>query len=793
MTAAMMEIAQDTGERIQNHTANANHVASIIQAPPSLESCATAGMIITIGMALAPPRKWITKSLTRDQIRRSAVSAPRPRPLLHMAADLLDVIETRGTKYITTHLQHQAEICREQMDESSAALERLNPLRDHHSAYYTSDAAAALMAHLAVPENLDWSNPATLTGYTMADYACGHGALLTAAYERARELHSRAGGEPGRLHSHMMEECITATDISPTAVAMTVENLARFQPDQPVRRTRIARLPSGPAHEDGPPRSGALDLLAHHRLPPRSIPLPQNAYGPNSQKLVLVNPPFGKPTRDSCTLTLEIPETLATAKKATPAHIMAALALRNAAPGGHVGMILPLSAVSGTASETADTKGPLGWSFLRGQLMDQCADVTIISTAHYSDTGNAFSHDTEIAEAMVVARKLRRGEPAPRTVTFVNIAAIPADTTEAAALAARINAVRRQMKPGDILPIPPGKGPAGHLHCRPVPPGGNWHGARILDPDTLVVAEALSQGRTRCGPDIPMTPLGQLAKLSKSESPHHLYGTPPSTGAPETRHQMLRGHDCTKDVRMTGRDPAPLGEPLPNAGIRHTPSPLLVSDTIRWNSQPTLACLMAQPTVAGKGWAAAVTRRPEHQKALALWLNSTMGMISYWLRANSTQHGRSHTPKASLEQVPVPDLRQLRTAQLQRLAEAYDAMAHLTLQPASEAWRDPVRQQLDRTVLEILTDGEGSAGPSLHAARAKWCLEPTVQGRKGLAAAYMHVMATLRDEAEAAERATARPTETIAKLKIPARNIAAAPLPSRLRDPKPRHPEIRNP
>ena len=183
-----------------------------------------------------------------------------------------------------------------------------------------------------------------------------------------------------------------------------------------------------------------------------------------------------------------------------------------------------------------------------------------------------------------------------------------------------------------------------------------------------------------------------------------------------------------------------------------------MSDTIRWNSQPTLACLLDRPAIAGKGWNAIATRRPEHQKALALWLNSSMGMITYWFRANATQHGRSFSPISILQQLPVPDLRQLRTAQLRRLADAYVAMAHLVLQPASEAWRDPVRQQLDRTVLEILTDGEGTAGPSLHAARAKWCLEPTVQGRKGLSTAYKYVLATLRDEAEAAERATARPT-----------------------------------
>ena len=56
--------------------------------------------------------------------------------------------------------------------------------------YHTLPASAALMAHLAVPEDDQlWSNPQKAVDFRMADYACGCGELLTAAYRRLRELH----------------------------------------------------------------------------------------------------------------------------------------------------------------------------------------------------------------------------------------------------------------------------------------------------------------------------------------------------------------------------------------------------------------------------------------------------------------------------------------------------------------------------------------------------------------------------------------------------------------------------
>ena len=50
--------------------------------------------------------------------------------------------------------------------------------------------------------------------------------------------------------------------------------------------------------------------------------------------------------------------------------------------------------------------------------------------------------------------------------------------------------------------------------------------------------------------------------------------------------------------------------------------------------------------------------------------------------------------------------------------------------PANEAYRDPVRQELDRALLVDVLGLPDSILDSLDALRASWCAEPTVHGGK---------------------------------------------------------------
>ena len=116
--------------------------------------------------------------------------------------------------------------------------------------YHTLPASAALMAHLAVPEDDQrWSNPQKAVDFRMADYACGCGELLTAAYRRLRELHQAQGQDPSDIHHQMMTNAITAVDVLPASVAIAATELDLLEAEPkgtPSSQTRAITLQQGP-------------------------------------------------------------------------------------------------------------------------------------------------------------------------------------------------------------------------------------------------------------------------------------------------------------------------------------------------------------------------------------------------------------------------------------------------------------------------------------------------------------------------------------------------------------------
>ena len=73
----------------------------------------------------------------------------------------------------------------------------------------------------------------------------------------------------------------------------------------------------------------------------------------------------------------------------------------------------------------------------------------------------------------------------------------------------------------------------------------------------------------------------------------------------------------------------------------------------------------------------------------------------------------------------------LTRTQLDLMAETFDRVKKLPLLPANEAWRDRIRAELDRRVLEDVLGLDEGATETVRSLCNRWCLEPTVQGRKG--------------------------------------------------------------
>ena len=123
-------------------------------------------------------------------------------------------------------------------------------------------------------------------------------------------------------------------------------------------------------------------------------------------------------------------------------------------------------------------------------------------------------------------------------------------------------------------------------------------------------------------------------------------------------------------------------------------------------------------------------KTPEEEKIVCAWLNGTLGFIGYWLESNRTQSGRGRTTPSAIPNIPTLDITKLDATQLQAAVRIYDDLCHQPMLPANEAYRDPVRQELDRRLLTEVLGLDDTAVDQLAILRHQWCREPTVTGTK---------------------------------------------------------------
>ena len=139
------------------------------------------------------------------------------------------------------------------------------------------------------------------------------------------------------------------------------------------------------------------------------------------------------------------------------------------------------------------------------------------------------------------------------------------------------------------------------------------------------------------------------------------------------------------------------------------------------------------PSIGGRAWPNFLCRDTRWQIPLVLWANTTLGLIAFWWIGTRQQQGRAVLTISKLRALTVLDTRRLSAAQLDRAGAIFEEFEGRGLLPANEAWRDDVRQGLDRAVLiDLLGLSEDILEP-LALLRRQWCAEPSVHGAKNTA------------------------------------------------------------
>ena len=313
--------------------------------------------------------------------------------------------------------------------------QRLISDRKYLAAFYTLPESAALLARLAVSKmrEVNWGKRKKISRLKIADLACGTGALLSAVYEQIASLHERAGGNLKKLHPVMMQNVLHGCDVMPSAAHITSASLASANPKLALYDSQIYAMPFG-RQKDNTVRIGSLELLTRSHVKPLfRTSDPAKSAGEKedvaadrddvnipdeSCDLVIMNPPFTRTTAAGGPYTgtyaaafaafgadideqKDMAARMKKQSKDTCYHgnagmgsAFAALGDKKLKPGGVMGLVLPLTAVSGKS-----------WTKMRAMFAQNYTDIDILSIAAAKSDMVSFSSDTKIAEVLIIARK----------------------------------------------------------------------------------------------------------------------------------------------------------------------------------------------------------------------------------------------------------------------------------------------------------------------------------------------------------------------------------------------------
>ena len=663
-------------------------------------------------------------------------------------------------------------------DLSGRMFQRLIADRKFLATFYTLPTSAALLGELAVAHldaETDWSDPEALTSLQVSDLACGTGALLSAAYRALSARHRRTGGDDQALHRQMMERALVAADIMPAATHLTASMLSSAHPGTTFGHTRVHTLPYGQQSQEKRQAMalGALDLIEDDEAPSlfgtgirRAQGTGADVEAEGSQDMVLpretadmviMNPPFTRPTNHENT---EVPvpsfaglnktkdEQQAMAKRLAEirqrltdpvGHGNAGLASNfvdlahvKLRPGGILALVLPAACVSGGS-----------WGDFRGLLESEYEDLTVLTIAAYGQTDRAFSADTGMAEALVVATKRREGSNGEsRETLFVNFSHRPRSIAEAFEMARAVRQLPAQVRQGRLCV---GDSETVGTYIRaPLSQGGCASLRETTLADTVLgLAERTLRLPRRYTAPLATTRLGDLGEkglLHRDISGKTSNGTPrgpfdiiPIQRVPE--YPVLWKHDAVRERRLVV-PPDSEGEVRPGCddhAVRvwnATASRLHFTLDFQINSQSLTACLTPAKAIGGRAWPNFLPAQEEWTLPLVLWSNTTLGLLAFWWIGSRQQQGRACLTISQLPRLTVLDPRSLSQEQLAQAENIFTRFKDAAFLPANEAYRDDARQALDRAVLIDLLHLPEAALEPLAILRDQWCAEPSVHGGK---------------------------------------------------------------
>ncbi len=694
-----------------------------------------------------------------------AYSSKDLRGTSHALELLIEAAELIETSRISSQFNIGAELFPELADD-----------RKESAAFYTQPATAELLADLTI-RNSDltaenWADPKVLNKHCIADFACGTGTLLRAAYRRVLSLHefeSTTGNSAlDDFHKNAVEHGLIGTDISPIAAHLTTASLAIMNLKQEYSKTRVGWLVVG-----GPKAlTGSLEYLESDHVTDLfdemgsvSVGNQENAnakeltVADSSVDWILMNPPYSRTrggqaaldvagmdekTRTECQKRWgKLIHSLPAIKTAGMAASYLVLAKKKIKPSGRIGFVLPLTAAFAPS-----------WKSTRAMLFEEFHDILAIAVLGGKALGKqALSADTGMEEMLLIAtRNCEKTEDLKGNNIFTVTLYEPTHSIgQSAEIARSILTTKEEIQhPGDWRPLKVGNDEIGHIELGSIANSDYpWSQLGTLNPHFYVSAKHLTEGRLfwkdRCESlNLPMTTLSAMFNVGPT---HDLIGYPVggnARGAFEIHEfnehdsvltpdlSLWRANSETQQqllVQPTHKALPRYDRQVPQAeqNMRQTASTLLYSRNMRWTSQAIISATTAQSVLGGSTWTTLQHDRPEIYSVFSLWSNSTLGMITHWTQGTRTHSGRSRTQIESLKAIPCPDFNYLKAARVNKAQKYYETLREQKLLPACQAHEDPVRKQIDEAIVDILELPRDTIN-LIRDLCYLWCCEPSVGG-----------------------------------------------------------------
>ncbi|MBC6428902.1 MAG: hypothetical protein GDA55_06730 [Cellvibrionales bacterium] len=632
--------------------------------------------------------------------------------------------------------------------------QRLITDRKFLATFYTLPSSAALLAELAVSRlDIDWADKNAVTSLRIADFACGTGALLNAAYAAVLARYRKTGKNDKNIHARMMEKALVGADIMPAATHLTATILSSTHPGVPFQNTSIITLPYGKqAKRDGryTIALGSLDLIASERTLPlfstgqervrgvdgettNEVKIPDNSFD-----IVIMNPPFTRPTNHAIA-TVPVPSFAGlgksedeqkamseTLKKATKPKMAGSgyaglasnfidIAHAKIKPGGIIALVIPAAFLQGKS-----------WQNARDLIDRYYTDIAIVSIAAVGHKDYAFSADTGMGEVLLIATRKKDDRKAPS------------------------QAVAFEVLP-DVFTAPISMTSGHEFGCFVRGNLSNAGYSGIKEAGIALAAEGLQCNELRLprrskSMHLPMTTLASLGKrelVHRNLNGKHVgsdgFPKPPFDIAPLSggipTYPALWNHNAKRETKI-------VVQPDMQGRVRHerdkqaeeaweaTASRLHFTLDFTLSSQPLAACLTPEPVIGGRAWPNFLCHEDDWEIPIALWANTTLGLIAFWWHGSRQQMGRAITTISKLPELAILDVTRLTEDQIIQSHYIFDKFKDREFLPANEAWRDKTRQDLDRTILLDLLGLPESVLEPLALLRHQWCAEPSVHGGK---------------------------------------------------------------